>query len=104
MHKNIGGILSKRVYQEGELVGYDCQDLSRAREKEEVRESAASSDLQEITTTLTVHFNIVPSSAWEVYQTMRQDYHDLLLRPVIQARARHVGFPQRISLQGSLTQ
>ena len=27
-HQNIGGILSKRVYQEGELVGYDCQDMS----------------------------------------------------------------------------
>ena len=53
-------------------------------EKEEVQESAASSDLQEITTTLTVHFNIIPSSAWTVYQTMRKDYHDLLLRPVIQ--------------------
>lgn len=53
-------------------------------EKEQVDESAASSDLQEITTTLTVHFNIIPSSAWMVYQTMRQDYHDLLLRPVIQ--------------------
>lgn len=53
-------------------------------EKEQVDESAASSDLQEITTTLTVHFNIMPSSAWMVYQTMRQDYHDLLLRPVIQ--------------------
>ena len=53
-------------------------------EKEQVDESAASSDLQEITTILTVHFNIMPSSAWMVYQTMRQDYHDLLLRPVIQ--------------------
>lgn len=53
-------------------------------EKEQVDENAASSDLQEITTTLTVHFNIMPSSAWRVYQTMRQDYHDLLLRPVIQ--------------------
>jgi regulator of protease activity HflC (stomatin/prohibitin superfamily) len=53
-------------------------------EKEQVQESAASSDLQEITTTLTVHFNVMPSSAWMVYQTMRQDYHDLLLRPVIQ--------------------
>ncbi len=53
-------------------------------EKEQVDENAASSDLQEITTTLTVHFNIMPSSAWMVYQTMRQDYHDLLLRPVIQ--------------------
>jgi len=53
-------------------------------EKEQVDESAASSDLQEITTVLTVHFNIEPSSAWQVYQTMRKDYHDLLLRPVIQ--------------------
>jgi len=59
-------------------------DMKVMLEKEQVEESAASSDLQEITTTLTVHFNIMPSSAWMVYQTMRQDYHDLLLRPVIQ--------------------
>ena len=59
-------------------------DMKVMLEKEQVQESAASSDLQEITTTLTVHFNIEPSSAWKVYQTMRQDYHDLLLRPVIQ--------------------
>jgi len=59
-------------------------DMKVMLEKEQVDESAASSDLQEITTILTVHFNIMPSSAWMVYQTMRQDYHDLLLRPVIQ--------------------
>ena len=59
-------------------------DMKVMLEKEEVQESAASSDLQEITTTLTVHFNIEPSSAWRVYQTMRQEYHGLLLRPVIQ--------------------
>ena len=28
INKNIGGILSKRVYQEGELIGYDCLDVS----------------------------------------------------------------------------
>jgi prohibitin 2 len=59
-------------------------DMKVMLEKEQVHESAASSDLQEITTTLTVHFNIEPSSAWKVYQTMRQDYHGLLLTPVIQ--------------------
>ena len=59
-------------------------DMKVVLEKEQVDESAASSDLQEITTVLTVHFNVIPSSAWKVYQTMRQDYHDLLLRPVIQ--------------------
>jgi len=59
-------------------------DMKVMLEKEQVDESAASSDLQEITTTLTVHFNIMPSSAWTVYQTMRKDYHSLLLRPVIQ--------------------
>ncbi|MBA7479742.1 hypothetical protein ES707_15178 [subsurface metagenome] len=59
-------------------------DMKVMLEKEQVDELAASSDLQEITTTLTVHFNVEASSAWKVYQTMRQDYHDLLLRPVIQ--------------------
>lgn len=53
-------------------------------EKEEVQESAASSDLQEIMTTLTVHFNVMPDCAWKMYQNMRKDYHSLLLKPIIQ--------------------
>ncbi len=53
-------------------------------EKEEVTESTASQDLQEVTTTLAVHFNVNPGMATEVYKNMRRDYHDLLLRPVIQ--------------------
>ena len=38
-------------------------DMKVMLEKEQVDESAASSDLQEITTILTVHFNIMPSSS-----------------------------------------
>lgn len=53
-------------------------------EKEEVVESAASSDLQEIMTTLTVHFNVNPDMAWQMYRNMRSNYHNLLLKPIIQ--------------------
>ncbi|GAI32996.1 unnamed protein product, partial [marine sediment metagenome] len=53
-------------------------------EKEEVTEEAASSDLQSIMTTLTVHFNVMPDCAWRMYQNMRMDYHSLLLKPIIQ--------------------
>ena len=53
-------------------------------EIEEVDESTASKDLQEVTTQLAVHFNVMPDRANEVYQEMRQKYHSLLLRPVIQ--------------------
>jgi len=60
-------------------------DMKVMLEKEMVEdEDAASSDLQEIKTTLTVHFNVVPGMAWDVYKNMRKDYHTLLLRPVIQ--------------------
>lgn len=59
-------------------------DMKVTLEKEEVTESTASSDLQEIKTTLTVHFNIMPDQAWRMYQNMRKDYHTLLLQPVIQ--------------------
>jgi len=59
-------------------------DMKVTLEKEEVTESTASSDLQEITTTLTVHFNIKPECAWQMYQNMRQNYHSLLLQPKIQ--------------------
>jgi len=59
-------------------------DMKVTLEKEEVTESTASSDLQEITTTLTVHFNVMPDRAWQMYQNMRQNYHHLLLQPIIQ--------------------
>lgn len=59
-------------------------DMKVTLEKEEVTESTASSDLQEIMTTLTVHFNVNPDMAWRMYQNMRKNYHPLLLKPVIQ--------------------
>jgi len=59
-------------------------DMKVTLEKEEVTESAASSDLQEIMTTLTVHFNVMPDRAWQMYQNMRMNYHQLLLKPIIQ--------------------
>ncbi len=59
-------------------------DMKVTLEKEEVTESAASSDLQEVMTTLTVHFNVNPNSAWQMYRNMRKNYHSLLLKPIIQ--------------------
>lgn len=59
-------------------------DMKVTLEKEEVTESAASSDLQEVMTTLTVHFNVNPNNAWQMYQNMRKNYHSLLLKPIIQ--------------------
>lgn len=52
-------------------------------QKAEVKESTASKDLQEITTHLAVHYRIQETSAWRVYQTMREDYLHLLVEPVI---------------------
>lgn len=59
-------------------------DMKVMLEIEEVEESTASKDLQEVTTKLAVHFNVLPDMANEVYQNMRQSYHSLLLIPVIQ--------------------
>jgi len=59
-------------------------DMKVTLEKEEVTESTASSDLQEIRTTLTVHFNVMPDQAWRMYQNMQMNYHTLLLKPIIQ--------------------
>jgi len=59
-------------------------DMKVTLEKEEVTESTASSDLQEIKTTLTVHFNVMPDQAWRMYQNMQMNYHTLLLKPIIQ--------------------
>jgi regulator of protease activity HflC (stomatin/prohibitin superfamily) len=52
-------------------------------QKAQITESTASNDLQEITTTLAVHYRVREDSAWMVYQTMRMDYLHLLVEPVI---------------------
>ena len=52
-------------------------------QKAQITESTASNDLQEITTTLAVHYRVREDSAWIVYQTMRMDYLHLLVEPVI---------------------
>jgi len=59
-------------------------EMSVMLEVEEVQESTASKDLQEVTTILAVHFNVAPDMANVVYQNMRKQYHSLLLKPVIQ--------------------
>lgn len=82
------GKIAERNYGEGlqlKLPYFQTMvNMKVTLEKEEVSESTASSDLQEITTTLTVHFNVNPDMAWRMYQNMRKDYHQLLLNPVIQ--------------------
>ncbi len=53
-------------------------------QKVETTESAASKDLQEVTTTIAVNFRIMPEFAGDVYKDLRREYEVRVLKPNIQ--------------------
>lgn len=53
-------------------------------QKEQVDASAASSDLQTVTTTVAVNFHIDPWDAGNIYQTIGADYQSRVIDPAIQ--------------------
>lgn len=46
--------------------------------------SAASSDLQDVSTTIAINYHIIPESAPEIYQTIGLDYADKVIYPLEQ--------------------
>jgi regulator of protease activity HflC (stomatin/prohibitin superfamily) len=63
--------------QEAELVNVQVQ-------KVESTESAATNDLQEVSTTVAVNFRVDPNYANEVYKELRQDYVSRVITPNIE--------------------
>jgi regulator of protease activity HflC (stomatin/prohibitin superfamily) len=53
-------------------------------QKDQTDVSAASSDLQQVTSTIAVNYNLDPAYASTVYQTVGTDYADILIAPAIQ--------------------
>lgn len=53
-------------------------------QKVETRESTASKDLQEVTTTIAVNYRIVPERAGEIYRHLRQESESRVMEPNIQ--------------------
>lgn len=81
------GSVSDRILGEGlntKLPWQSVVNMKVTLEVIEVDESTASNDLQEVTTQLAVHYNVMPDRANEVYREMKMKYDSLLLRPVIQ--------------------
>ncbi len=81
------GSVSDRIMPEGlnfKMPWQNVVNMKVSLEIAEVMESTASNDLQEVSTQLAVHYNIIPDMVDEVYKNMRDKYHGLLLIPVIQ--------------------
>jgi regulator of protease activity HflC (stomatin/prohibitin superfamily) len=53
-------------------------------QKAESTESAATNDLQEVSTTVAVNFRLEPSSVNEIYRELRQDYVSRVIKPNIE--------------------
>ncbi len=53
-------------------------------QKDQTDAAAASSDLQQVTSTIAVNYNLDPTYASTVYQTVGTDYADILIAPAIQ--------------------
>jgi regulator of protease activity HflC (stomatin/prohibitin superfamily) len=53
-------------------------------QKDQTDATAASSDLQQVTSTIAVNYNLDPAYASSVYQSVGTDYADILIAPAIQ--------------------
>ncbi len=53
-------------------------------QKDQVDAEAASSDLQQVTSTIAVNYNLDPAYAAAVYQSVGTDYQSILIAPAIQ--------------------
>jgi regulator of protease activity HflC (stomatin/prohibitin superfamily) len=53
-------------------------------QKDQTDVTAASSDLQQVTSTIAVNYNLDPQYAAQVYQTVGTSYQDILIAPAIQ--------------------
>ena len=65
-------------------VGQDIALVNIQIQSAEALESAASSDLQTVTTKVTVNYRVDPSFALEVYTSLRADYQGRVLIPAMQ--------------------
>ena len=52
--------------------------------KEEAKTTAASKDLQDVSTEVTLNYHVNPLRAHTVYQELRQEFNDRIIKPAIQ--------------------
>ena len=62
----------------------DVVKMDVRTQKDQTDATAASSDLQQVTSTIAVNYNLDPAYASTVYQTVGTDYPDILIAPAIQ--------------------
>lgn len=65
-------------------IGQDIVPVNIQIQKVEATESTASSDLQEVTTTVAVNYQLQQSQVLSVYKTLRNDYESRVITPNIQ--------------------
>lgn len=59
-------------------------------QKQEVSAAATSKDLQAVSTTIDVNFHLSPGNSNSMYQTIGQNYSEILLAPAIQESVKNV--------------
>ncbi|HUH98819.1 MAG TPA: prohibitin family protein [Anaerolineales bacterium] len=62
----------------------DVVKMDVRTQKDQTDATAASSDLQQVTSTIAVNYNLDPAYASTVYQSVGTDYADILIAPAIQ--------------------
>jgi prohibitin 2 len=65
-------------------IGQEIKLVNVQIQKVEAQESAASSDLQEVTTSVTVNYQIDKTYAKEVYTNLREQYESTVILPAMQ--------------------
>lgn len=60
------------------------------QQKEQQDTSAATNDLQSVTTTIAVNYHLTPKTARDVYQNVGTNYNDVVIDPIIQEAVKSI--------------
>jgi len=71
-------------------IAQSVTDMEVRTQKVEVDADSTTSDLQDVQTTIALHFHIIPSDTPKLYQEVGMEYKDRIINPIMQEAAKAI--------------
>lgn len=80
---NVDRVMSEGIHWRTPIVE-EVEEIDIKTQKEEVKATAASKDLQNVTTVVAMNYNLLPDKVGELWKTIGEDYKIRIIDPAIQ--------------------
>lgn len=80
---NVDRVMSEGIHWRTPIVE-DVEEIDIKTQKEEVKSTAASKDLQNVTTVVAMNYNLIPEKVGDLWKSIGEDYKNRIIDPAIQ--------------------